>query len=119
MEGDVSFDYIKLQFESIVVAPGQAILLGFLSLGLWVFMAWFAKRVLLWISTKFGETERVWQITKVAALLGGWVGVSLIAGLVFQYLNGDFIVVELVLITIGLVSIGFEYALSRLWLLKN
>lgn len=115
-DGDISFDYLVLQYESVEITIANVFLLLLMSLGLWVFMAWFVKRGLLFISQKIGESEKTWQIVKVTALISGWVAVSLAAIFVFENLNPGFFLSTFLVIVAGLASFGLEYLLTRLWL---
>jgi hypothetical protein len=113
------FEFIQLQYSSLNIVSSQMLFIAILALGLWSFMAWFVKHVLLWIASKFGETERIWQTVKVTALVSGWFAVFLCAAFIFDNVSAGFVDSELFVIVIGLVSFGLEYLLGKVLLQRK
>lgn len=114
-DGTFSLPSGNVQFEQLDIGFIQIVFWLLLSSGLWIFIAWFVKRLLLHISRLFGESEKTWQVTKITALVGGWLAVIVIAQVVFDNIRPGFLLSELIVISIGLMSLGLEYLLSKTW----
>lgn len=114
----VQNDYVvfvveDLQYEDFSVNWATVLASIAVSAGLWLFVSWLTKRLLLFIALMFGSSERTWQTVKVSALLGGWFMVMLLGFFVFDVVVPGFLVSLVFVSSLGLLSFGLEYLLGR------
>lgn len=87
-----------------------------LSFGLWVFVAWMTKRILLMISRLFGVSEKTWLIVKCTALISAWSAVLATGFVFFSGVTSNFFVNAIGMVFVGCASIALEYLLETRWL---
>ena len=114
----VVFVVEDFSYDSITTNIGTVLASMVVSAGLWIFIAWLTKRLLLIIAQLFGGSEKTWQTTKISALLGGWFVVFVLAQFVFDAIVPGFLVSLIFVNSVGLLSFFLEY-LGAKFLIKK
>lgn len=114
----VVFVIEDFNYETITISASVVLMSMAVSAGLWVFLAWLTKRLLLIIAQLFGGSEKTWQTTKISALFGGWFVVFMLAQFVFDAVVPGFLVSLVFVNSVGLLSFFLEYLGCR-FLIKN
>lgn len=112
----VVFTVEELNYETLSVNWATVLASVAVSAGLWLFIAWLTKRLMLFIAQLFGRSERAWQTTKIVGLLGGWGVVLLLGFFVFDAVVPGFLKSLVFVNSLGLLSFGLEFLLGRVLL---
>lgn len=105
----VVFVVEDFSYESITSNIGTVLASMAVSAGLWIFIAWLTKRLLLIIAQLLGGSEKTWQITKLSALFGGWLVVFILAQFVFHVVVPGFLLSLVFVNSVGVLSFLLEY----------